>query len=185
MKFFIYTILISSFILTQELSSRYHDFYEIEEKIIQWDEQFGNNADPYEIYPGDEGIIFHHEIIGYSEVDQLPIWALKLSFNADIDEDEPKVLLLGHVHAEEIYRIEIVMELIDRLLNPYPEHASSLQLIYEIMSKTEIWIIPTYNPDGLRMVHGYDDGAGWIQEVYYRKNKTDLLNHYDSPKLVK
>ena len=63
---------------------------------------------------------------------------------ADIDEDEPKVLLLGHVHAEEIYGIEIVMELIDRLLNPYPEHASSLQLIYEIMSKTEIWIVP-YN----------------------------------------
>ena len=53
MKFFIYTILISSFILTQELSSRYHDFYEIEEKIIQWDEQFGNNTDPYEIYPGE------------------------------------------------------------------------------------------------------------------------------------
>ena len=173
MKFFIYTILISSFILTQELSSRYHDFYEIEEKIIQWDEQFGDNTDPYEIYPGDEGIIFHHEIIGYSEVDELPIWALKLSFNADIDEDEPKVLLLGHVHAEEIYGIEIVMELIDRLLNPYPEHASSLQLIYEIMSKTEIWIVPTYNPDGLRMVHGYDDGDGWIQDVYYRKNKKD------------
>jgi len=166
-------ILISSFILTQELSSRYHDFYEIEEKIIQWDEQFGNNTNPYEIYPGDEGIIFHHEIIGYSEVDELPIWALKLSFNADIDEDEPKVLLLGHVHAEEIYGIEIVMELIDRLLNPYPDHASSLQLIYEIMSKTEIWIVPTYNPDGLRMVHGYDDGNGWIQDVYYRKNKKD------------
>ena len=65
------------------------------------------------------------------------------------------------------------MELIDRLLNPYPDHASSLQLIYEIMSKTEIWIVPTYNPDGLRMVHGYDDGTGWIQDVYYRKNKKD------------
>ena len=35
MKLFTYTILISSFILTQELSSRYHDIYEIEEKIIQ------------------------------------------------------------------------------------------------------------------------------------------------------
>jgi len=178
MKFVNYIIILCSFVFTQdELSSRYHSFYEIEEKIIEWDDQFGNNTNPYEIYPGDEGIIFHHEIIGYSEVDNLPIWALKLSFNADVDEDEPKVLLLGHVHAEEIYGIEIVMELIDRLLNPYPDHASSLQLIYEIMSKTEIWIVPTYNPDGLRMVHGYDDGYGWIQDVYYRKNKKDTNNN--------
>ena len=160
-----------------ELSERYHSYYEIEQKIIEWDNQFGNNVNPYEIYPGDEGIIFHHEIIGYSEVDNLPIWALKLSFNADIDEDEPRVLLLPHVHAEEIYGIEIIMEFIDRLLNPYPDHASSLQLIYEIMSKTEIWIVPTYNPDGLRMVHGYDDGLGWIQDVYYRKNKKDINNN--------
>ena len=160
-----------------ELSERYHSYYEIEQKIIEWDDQFGNNVNPYEIYPGDEGIIFHHEIIGYSEVDNLPIWALKLSFNADVDEDEPRVLLLPHVHAEEIYGIEIIMEFIDRLLNPYPDHASSLQLIYEIMSKTEIWIVPTYNPDGLRMVHGYDDGFGWIQDVYYRKNKKDINNN--------
>ena len=45
------------------------------------------------------------------------------------------------------------------------------------MSKTEIWIVPTYNPDGLRMVHGYDDGYGWIQDVYYRKNKKDTNNN--------
>ena len=178
MKFFYFIIVLASFIFTQdELIDRYHSFYEIEQKIIEWDEQFSNNMNPYEIYPGDEGIIFHHEIIGYSEVDNLPIWAIKLSFNADIDEDEPKVLLLPHVHAEEIYGIEIIMELIDRLLNPYPNHASSLQLIYEIMSKTEIWIVPTYNPDGLRMVHGYDDGDGWIQDVYYRKNKKDANNN--------
>ena len=179
MNYFIYFIFVlSSFVFSQnELSDRYHSYYEIEQKIIEWDEQFGNNVNPYEIYPGDEGIIFHHEIIGYSEVDNLPIWALKLSFNADVDEDEPRVLLLPHVHAEEIYGIEIIMEFIDRLLNPYPDHASSLQLIYEIMSKTEIWIVPTYNPDGLRMVHGYDDGFGWIQDVYYRKNKKDINNN--------
>ena len=179
MNYFIYFIFVlSSFLFSQnELSDRYHSYYEIEQKIIEWDEQFGNNVNPYEIYPGDEGIIFHHEIIGYSEVDNLPIWALKLSFNADVDEDEPRVLLLPHVHAEEIYGIEIIMEFIDRLLNPYPDHASSLQLIYEIMSKTEIWIVPTYNPDGLRMVHGYDDGFGWIQDVYYRKNKKDINNN--------
>ena len=74
-----------------ELSERYHSYYEIEQKIIEWDNQFGNNINPYEIYPGDEGIIFHHEIIGYSEVDNLPIWALKLSFNADCIKREAMV----------------------------------------------------------------------------------------------
>ena len=76
MKFYVFIFF--SFLFC--LSERYHTFYEIEQKIIEWDEQFGDNVNPYEIYPGDEGIIFHHEIIGYSEVDNLPIWALKLSF---------------------------------------------------------------------------------------------------------
>ena len=65
MKFVNYIIILCSFVFAQdELSSRYHSFYEIEEKIIEWDDQFGSNTNPYEIYPGDEGIIFHHEIIG-------------------------------------------------------------------------------------------------------------------------
>ena len=67
--------------------------------------------------------IFHHEIIGYSNVDNLPIWALKFSFNANIDEDEPKVLILGQCHAEEIYGVEIAMELAENLL--YPQNPGS------------------------------------------------------------
>ena len=47
--------------------------------IIEWDDQFGSNVNPYEIYPGDEGIIFHHEIIGYSGVDNLPLYAATCS----------------------------------------------------------------------------------------------------------
>ena len=45
MKFFTSILLCS---LLFSLSERYHTFYEIEEKIIEWDEQFGDNIDPYE-----------------------------------------------------------------------------------------------------------------------------------------
>mgnify|MGYP003310475369 CR=1 FL=1 len=44
--------------------------------------------------------------------------AIKISFNANIDEDEPKMLILGQCHAEEIYGVEIAMELIEWLLHP-------------------------------------------------------------------
>ena len=54
---------------------------------------FGSNQNPYPFYPGDEGIIYHHEIIGYSGVDNLPIWAVKLTLNADLNEDKPKALI--------------------------------------------------------------------------------------------
>ena len=48
-----------------------------------WSEEYSQNEDPYPNAFG-EGIIFHHEIIGYTGVDELPIWAIKLSFNANI-----------------------------------------------------------------------------------------------------
>ena len=156
------------------LSDRYTTLSEIEEKINQWDLEFSQNTDPYTI--SGEGIIFHHEIIGYSTVDNFPIWALKFSFNANIDEDEPKVLILGQCHAEEIYGVEIAMELAENLL--YPQNPGSffttVNEIYGIMANSEVWIIPTHNPEGLNVVHGwYNDLNEFQQDESYRKNKRD------------
>ena len=152
------------------LSERYTTFSELEEKISNWSVEFSNNENPYSLVSG-EGVIFHHEIIGYTGVENLPIWAIKLSFNANIDEDEPKVLILGQCHAEEIYGLEIAVELIEWLLYPTNDYAQS---IYSVMSSSEIWIIPTHNPEGLNVVHGwYDDTNQWHQDESYRKNKFD------------
>ena len=90
--FFLHITLLFSFIFSQSsLSERYTTYQELENKIIEWDQNYGSNSDPFPNIPN-EGIIFHHEIIGYSGVDNLPIWAIKLSFNANIDEDEPKIV---------------------------------------------------------------------------------------------
>ena len=51
------------------LSERYTTYEEIEARMNVWHNNFSNNLDPYPNYPGNEGIIYHHEIIGYSGVD--------------------------------------------------------------------------------------------------------------------
>ena len=168
------SILILSVCFSQsELSERYTTFEEIENQLNAWSDEFSQNTDPYTFYPGEEGIIYHHEIIGYSDVEELPIWAVKLTMNADVNEDKPRVLILGQCHAEEIYGVEIAMDLIKWMLYPM-DHTSHIQSILSIMTNAEIWVIPTHNPDGLTVVHGwYDDLNQWNQDVTYRKNKYD------------
>ena len=87
MRFII--LLIFGFLYAQsELSDRYTTYNEIQNQLNLWHSELSNNVDPYN-YPGEEGIIYHHEVIGYSDVDSLPIWAVKLSFNADQNLDKP------------------------------------------------------------------------------------------------
>ena len=181
--FYSILILLLSVVSSQDnvLSDRYTTYLELENKIIQWDEQYSQNNDPFPSVAG-EGIIFHHEIIGYSGVDNLPIWAIKLSFNANIDEDEPKVLILGQCHAEEIYGVEIAVELIDWLLDPLNSGGNQTSL-YTVLSKSEIWIVPTHNPDGLSVVHGWYDDLDSVDKqldliMYTHTKKTLEGIHY-------
>ena len=121
------------------------------------------------------GIIYSLHQIGLSQSDNLPIYAVKLSYNADIDEDEPRVLILGQYHAEEIYGVEIAMELIDWLLHPntsYPVGYLDRKLGIE---NTELWIIPTHNPEGLLTVHGDVIGSEWVQDEWYKKISQILI----------
>ncbi len=173
-KYFVSLLMVLSFLVCQSsLNDRYTSLDELESKINQWHLDFGSNSDPFP-FADNEGIVFHSEIIGYSGVDNLPIWAIKLSFNADVDEDEPKILILGQCHAEEIYGLEISMELIEWFLNPAnPGNSTFFQSILTILSQAEVWIVPTYNPEGLSVVHGWYDNGIWTQDVSFRKNKYD------------
>tara|TARA_Y100001960_G_C13961662_1_gene488568 strand:- start:11 stop:496 length:486 start_codon:yes stop_codon:yes gene_type:complete len=150
MKF--YLLIFISFVFA--LSERYHTFYEVEDQLYEWNLEFGANESPWPTqYPG-SGIIYQLHEIGRSSHDNLPIYAVKLSYNADNDEDEPRVLILGQCHAEEIYGVEIAMELIDWLLHPnafYPVNYLDRKMAIE---NTELWVVPTHNPEGLLTVHG-------------------------------
>ena len=66
-----YIIAFTAPVLSQsELSERYTTLEEIESQLNIWYDEFSQNIDPYPDYPGNEGIIYHHEIIGYSGVDK-------------------------------------------------------------------------------------------------------------------
>ena len=114
--------LLSVIVGNSPLHQRFHTYEEIQTQLEAWDTDFGDNQNPSVYYP-ESGIIYHLEELGASTEDGLPFWAVKLSYNADLDEDEPRILFLGQCHAEEILGIEITMELINKFLNPSPSYS--------------------------------------------------------------
>ena len=156
----------------------YHTYDDIEAQLNAWDEEFGSTPS------GANGIIYKKKVIGYSTKDNLPFWGIKISDNADVDEDEPRILILGQCHAEEIYGVEISMAMINCFLNLSTGglqecfNSEIASQVFSNLQNLEIWIVPTHNPEGLRVVHGYEDSSGdnspWIQDVSYRKNKRDV-----------
>ncbi|MEA2096744.1 MAG: M14 family zinc carboxypeptidase [Candidatus Cloacimonadota bacterium] len=134
------------------LDPRYHTYEEILQEIndlqanhpdIVMVQQIGTTlgADPYQ--------------------DPIPIFAVKLSNNVTVDEDEPAVMYAGQCHAEEVLGVEITMYMIhdiveNRMIDPYNFWLDEL----------EMWFVPTYNPEGLQVVMD-----GW--DVTFRKNKRD------------
>lgn len=133
------------------INPRYHTF----DEIVAY-------ADSIQTVPGYDLVLDVREI-GRSTNEDLPIYAFKLSDNPTVDEDEAAVLFLGQCHAEEILGVEICMGVLDTLLHGYDN--LDMDMLY-LLQNMEIWVVPTYNPEGLRVVHD-----GW--DVTYRKNKTD------------
>ena len=172
MNHIIYLFLIPCFLIGQSpLSDRYHTYEDVDIQLSEWNLEFGYNENPSPFYSG-SGIIYHLIELGTSTNDNLPFWGVRLSYNADEKEDEPRGLILGQCHAEEIYGVEISMKLIDMFLHPldYPAYSQNMKYILQL---SEVWIVPTYNPEGLNVVHGNESGNEWIQDVSFRKNKRD------------
>ncbi len=136
------------------IDPEYHTNDEIYEQIVAWQDSLPD--------------FVRVDTIGYSQRDHLPIWAVKLSYNVNEDEDEPTVLFVGQVHAEELIGVEITLALIDTLLT---YRYMSFPIPYAIWLGTmEIWVIPTLNPEGHQVV--MDE---W--DVSFRKNKSDCNNN--------
>ncbi|MDP8288506.1 MAG: M14 family zinc carboxypeptidase, partial [Candidatus Electryonea clarkiae] len=129
------------------LPSRYHTYDEIKAEL-----------DSLQLmYPD---LVFV-DSIGVSKTDSIPIWAVKLSDNASVDEDEPAVLYVGQCHAEEVLGVEISMYMINEILGHFYQTPYAIWL-----SELEIWFIPSINPEGLQVVMD-----GW--DTAFRKTKRD------------
>ena len=169
---FFYLIFCLQVVLCQsDLNPRYHTYDDILDSLLSWQSTFSGNTNPSPFYQG-SGVIFDIENIGESTTEELPIYAVKLSFNADQIQDKPKVPILGQCHAEEILGVEISMEIIKRFL--YPNlYLNDIQILTGVLNNVELWVIPTHNPEGLNVVHGWSEDGVWKQDVTFRKNKTD------------
>ncbi|TRZ88311.1 hypothetical protein D4R89_08280 [bacterium] len=73
------------------------------------------------------------------------IYAVKISDNVGRDEEEAEVLFLGCHHAREWISVEVPFLLARRLAEGYEGDPA----IRELVDRSEIWIVPLLNPDGL------------------------------------
>ncbi len=76
------------------------------------------------------------------------LFALKISDNVSLDEDEPAMLIAANHHAREIVTPVIALEAADRLTSGYGTDAR----LTAAVDGHEIWIAPVWNPDGYNYV---------------------------------
>ncbi len=104
-------------------------------------------------------------LIGHSQQDEVPIYAMQLTTNVTGDWEKPALLFVGQVHAEEVLGVQITMSNIEELL------ANRQQAPYGAwLYQLDTWWVPTLNPEGHKVVTDNLDTS-------YRKNKRDNNNN--------
>lgn len=127
----------------------YHTYQELERDLLELEETYPDIAHLYDIGDSLEG---------------RNIYALKISDNVSIDENEAEVLFIGCHHAREWISVEVPY-----LLGKYlAENYGSNPGVRDLVDRSQIWIVPLLNPDGLEYsVYFYR---------YWRKNRRDNGN---------
>ena len=89
------------------------------------------------------------------------IWAIKISDNAAVKEQEPVFLVNGMHHAREVMTPEITTDMVEYLVTRYGQD----QEVTRWVDNTEIWVIPMFNVDG--------NNKMWTENSMWRKNTRD------------
>ncbi len=85
------------------------------------------------------------------------LWVMKISDNVNTEEVEPEFKYISSMHGDEITGRELTVKLIEEMAQSY----GSNQEITELVDNTEIYIMPSMNPDGSERkqranANGYD-----------------------------
>ncbi len=129
---------------TGGINGAYHSAGELEGDLLALER---DHPDLAKVYP-----------IGQS-LEGRTIYALKISDNPFLDEGEPAILFLGCHHAREWISVEIPYLFGKHLVESYAGDGG----IRSLVDRSEIWIVPLVNPDGLEYsIHTYR---------YWRKNR--------------
>ncbi len=103
------------------------------------------------------GIVRVHSL--GTSLENREIYAVKISDNAGADEDEAGVLILGCHHAREWISVEVPYLVARHLAENYETDPA----VRNLVDRSEIWIVPLVNPDGLEYsINTYR---------YWRKNR--------------
>jgi hypothetical protein len=81
--------------------------------------------------------------IGHSSEDSV-LWAIKISDNPTVDEDEPEVFFNSLIHAREPAGMEVLLYFMWYLLNNYGTDPVATHLVND----RELWFVPVVNPEG-------------------------------------
>jgi hypothetical protein len=100
------------------------------------------------------------QIVGVS-IEGRDIYAMKVSDNADINEEEPEVLFTGLHHSREPITVEICLDLLNFLTDNY----GTIPQVTDLVDERETWVIPILNPDGYEYAQNVDP--------WWRKNRRD------------
>ena len=129
-------------------------YYTLDEVIQKLDEMFA-------AYPN---LITEKDSIGHT-IENRPIYAVKISDNPNVDEDEPEVLYTALHHAREP---ESMMQMIYFMYYLLENYGSDSEVTYLVESR-EFYFIPVVNPDGYKYNEDTDPNGGGM----WRKNKRD------------
>jgi carboxypeptidase D len=116
--------------------------------------------------------IVHLESAGRS-VQGRELWLLKISDNAALDEDEPKLLYIANMHGDEVVGRELMLYLSRLLTSEY----GKTPRIKRLVDNSQIYVMPSMNPDGFEARRRYN-GRG----VDLNRDFPDFTSDpYDTP----
>ncbi|MBD3169065.1 MAG: T9SS type A sorting domain-containing protein [candidate division Zixibacteria bacterium] len=98
------------------------------------------------------------------------VWAMKVSDNVNMQEDEPEVLYTGLTHAREPIGMEICLDFVEWLLDNYGSDPDATLIVNE----RQVWIIPVVNPDGYLYNQQTNPNGGGM----WRKNRRNNGGNY-------
>ena len=105
---------------------------------------------------------YHHEV-----------WALKVSDNVLIEEDEPSVYYMGAHHAREPISTEVTMTVLEHIITNYGTDPT----ITDNVNNSQIWFIPLVNPNGHKLV--IDEYDVWWRKNICDNNENGSIDSYD------
>ena len=95
------------------------------------------------------------------------MWAVKISDNPNVNEDEPEVLFNSAIHAREVITPEVLLHAMDHLTDNY----GVLPEITDLVDNREMWFVVVVNPDGYFHNQVIEPNGGGM----WRKNRRQIV----------